>query len=156
MVRKSGKRERGYIRLAQKEDVSRIAEMIVVNYRMNFFPILKNESFYFKELNVLAVASEFNETVLRHTYVYDDGVVKGMMYVNGEELVKLYVEPHFQSQSIGAKLLQFALEQLQVTWLWALQYNKRGISFYEKNGFVLTGEKMLEDGWIPLVKLRKK
>lgn len=46
------------IRAARIKDVSRIAEMIVVNYRENFFDIFKNEDYYFDELNVLDLASE--------------------------------------------------------------------------------------------------
>ena len=141
------------IRKATENDLSRIAEMIVVNYRMNYFPFFKNEPFYFSELNVFDVAKGFNADVLQNTYVYDDTVVKGMILVRGEELVKLYVEPQFQGMGIGAALLEYAVRELHVTWLWALEYNKRGIAFYERNGFRLTGERMVEDEWVPLLKL---
>ena len=141
------------IRKATKNDLSRIAEMIVVNYRMNFFQFFKDEEFYFSELNVFDVAEDFNEELLQNTYVYDDTAVKGMMLVRGDELVKLYVEPQFQSCGIGAALLDYAVKNLNVTWLWALEYNKRGISFYKRNGFQLTGERMIEDEWVPLLKM---
>ena len=39
------------IRKAVKADISRIAEMIVANYRKNFYPIFGGEEYYFKELN---------------------------------------------------------------------------------------------------------
>ena len=143
------------IRRAEKADISRIAEMIVFNYRINFFPIFRNEEFYFKELNVMGVAGEFTDEVLMNTYVYDDGAVKGMLRTDGEELVKLYVEPAFQSCGIGHRLFTYAVDELKVTWLWVLEQNKRGIAFYQRNGFELTDEKMLEDGWIPLLKMRR-
>ena len=141
------------IRKATEHDVSRIAEMIVVNYRINFFPFFRNEPFYFSALNVFDVAKDFHAETLRNTYVYDDGVIKGMILVNGDELVKLYVEPQFQSRGIGAALLAYAVNHLHITWLWALAYNKRGIAFYERNGFQLTGERIIEDEWVPLLKL---
>ncbi len=141
------------IRKATENDLSRIAEMIVVNYRMNFFQFFLNEPFYFSELNVFDVAKDFDADTLKNTYVYDDGVVKGMMLVNGDELVKLYVEPQFQSCGIGAALLGYAVNELKITWLWALEYNKRGIAFYKRNGFKLTGERFIEDEWVPLLKL---
>lgn len=143
----------GKIRKATANDVSRIAEMIVVNYRINFFPFFHNEPFYFSELNVLDVAADFHESVLQNTYVYEDTAVKGMMLVSGDELVKLYVEPQFQSCGIGSKLLDYAVNRLKVSWLWALEYNKRGISFYERNGFRLTGERRIEDEEVPLLKM---
>lgn len=123
----------------EESDVSRIAEMIVANYRKNFFPIFKNEEFYFGELNVLDVAREYleNVEVLENTYVYDDGAVKGVIRLAGEEIVKLYVEPQFQGEKIGTKLLQFALSDKGAKWLWVLEQNERGIMFYKRNGFDL-------------------
>ncbi len=143
------------IRQAKRSDASRIAEMIVANYRKNFFPIFKNEEFYFGELNVIDVAREYtdNENILQDTYVYDDGVVKGMIRLDHDEVVKLYVEPQFQGEKIGTKLLNFATTDKGAKWLWVLEQNERGIRFYKRNGFNFTGETMLEDDWVPLKKM---
>lgn len=146
-----------YIRKASPQDASRIAELIVVNYRMNFYPFFKNDEFYFGELNVIDTASEYAEgsEALGNTYVYDDGAVKGMIRIEGTEIRKLFVEPSFQNLHIGQKLLDFAVSEKKASWLWVLEYNERGRRFYERNGFILTGEKMLEDGWVPLLKMEK-
>lgn len=143
------------IRPARPADASRIAEMIVTNYRVNFYPFFRNDEFYFGELNVIDTAAEYREgsEALMNTYVYDDGVVKGLIRLNGSEIVKLYVEPQFQSSGIGAQLLSFAVNEHGANWLWALEYNERGIAFYKRSGFELTGEKMTEDEWVPLVKM---
>lgn len=144
-----------FIRPASPSDVSRIAEMTVFNYRINFYPFFKNDPFYFGELNVIDTAAEYTagSDNLKNTYVYDDGVVKGMIRVSGSEIEKLYVEPQFQSSGIGAKLLEYAVDKLNADNLWALEYNTRGISFYKKHGFVPNGEKMIEDEWVPLIKM---
>ncbi len=144
------------IRQANQSDASRIAEMIVINYRKNFFPIFKNEEFYFGELNVIDVAKEYmeNENILQDTYVYDDGVVKGMIRLKQDEVLKLYVEPHFQGENIGSTLLNFAVSDKGANWLWVLEQNQRGIEFYKKNGFDFTGDTMVEDEWIPLKKMQ--
>lgn len=145
------------IRKAEPSDASRIAEIIITNYRMNFYPFFLNDEFYFKELNVVDMASEYCEgsEEIDNTYVYDDGVVKGIIRINGSEIEKLFVEPCFQSKGIGAELLRFAVEEKKADNLWALEYNKRGIAFYKRNGFVLTGERIIEDEWVPLLKMKK-
>ena len=144
-----------YIRPARYDDISRIAEIFVFNYRMNFYPFFKNDPFYFGELNVLDTIKEFGED-LSGFYVYDDGVIKGFMYVNGDELNKLHVDPQFQCGGIGAKLLEYAETQLGINWLWVLKYNERGQKFYLSHGFELTGEETVEDEWVPLLKMSKK
>lgn len=147
------------IRPASPADANRIAEIFVTNYRMNFYPIFRNDAYYFSELNVADTAAEYaaGSDALAHAFVYDDGgIIRGFARIHGDELRKLFVEPAFQSCGIGAELLTFAAEQCGCTWLWALQYNTRGIAFYERHGFRLNGETLLEDGWIPLVKMVKK
>lgn len=146
-----------FIRPALATDASRIAEIIITNYRVNFYPFFGNDSFYFGELNVLDMASEYAEgtEALRNTYVYDDGVVKGVIRISDDEIEKLYIEPQFQNQGIGTKLLDFAVNDKKALWLLVLEYNTRGIAFYQRNGFKLTGEKIIEDEWIPLLKMSK-
>ncbi len=143
------------IRKAVPKDASRIAEIIITNYRMNFYPFFKNDEFYFDELNVIDMAEDYKEGTdeLNNTYVYDDDVVKGIIRIKGNEIEKLYVEPIFQSVGIGAQLLDFAVNEMGADFLWALEYNKRGIAFYRRHGFELTGEKMIEDEWVPLLKM---
>lgn len=145
------------IRPATPADASRIAEIIITNYRTNFYPFFRNDAYYFGELNVMDMASEYAEDTdaLRNTYVYDDGVVKGIIRISGDEIEKLFVEPQFQSQGIGAKLLDFAVNDKKASWLWVLEYNTRGIAFYQSHGFALTGEKIMEDEWVPLLKMER-
>jgi len=146
------------IRHAKSCDASRIAEIIITNYRVNFYPFFKNDEFYFSELNVVDMAKEYSDgsEELLSTCVYDDnGVIKGIIRINGTEVVKLYVEPQFQSCGIGAELLEYAVDKFGADNLWALEYNTRGIAFYKRHGFQLTGEKMIEDEWVPLVKLAR-
>lgn len=144
-----------HIRPATPADASRIAEIIITNYRTNFYPFFRNDAYYFGELNVMDMAAEYAEgtNALQNTYVYDDGVVKGIIRISGDEIEKLFIEPTFQSQGIGAELLHFAVSEKNAAWLWVLEYNKRGIAFYERHGFSLTGEKIMEDEWVPLLKM---
>ena len=134
------------IRKAKLDDLARIAEIEVFNYRLNFYPIFQDDAFYFVEMQVLNVI----QTDKRHMdqlWVYDDnGVVKGFLWVDDKQIKKLFVEPVLQSRGIGAKLLEHAVSELDATYLWALEKNTRAIDFYKRHGFMVTGEKMLEEG----------
>jgi len=146
------------IRQARAEDAARIAEIEVFNYRMNFYPIFKSDWFYFEELQVPRVMDKYLKDIalLNRTYVYDDGVVKGFVRVNNTEVEKLFVEPVFQGKSIGAQLLEYAVAEKNADCLWALEKNVRAISFYERHGFHLNGEKELEEGTDEYLVLMRK
>lgn len=132
------------IRPATAADLPRIAEIEVFNYRLNFYPIFHHDDFYFAELTVPALMQERAADIPR-TLVYDDGVVKGFLLYDGAQVVKLFVEPVLQGQGVGASLLEYAVQEKQVTHLWALEKNTRAIAFYARHGFVPTGEKVLEE-----------
>ena len=132
------------IRKAQPKDLTRIAEIEIFNYRLNFYPIFKSDEFYFNELQVPSLADCYAADIDRF-WVYDDGVVKGFVCIDGSEIRKLFVEPVLQSHGIGAELLKFAVNRMNGRYLWALEKNRRAIAFYERHGFRLTGERKPED-----------
>ena len=133
------------IRKAKHDDLNRIAEIEVFNYRLKFYPIFLDDEFYFGELQVPNVARRYSDS-LEDIRVWDDGVVKGFILVKDGEVKKLFVEPVLQGQGIGAGLLEYAVEHMGAKMLWALEKNAGAIRFYQRHGFRLTGEKRLEDG----------
>ena len=135
-----------HIRMAKAEDAARIAEIEIFNYRLNFYPIFRCDEFYFGEMQVPALMQAcMRDEVLSRTCVYDDGVVKGFVRMDGTEIKKLFVEPVLQGQGIGAKLLEYAVRHKGGDCLWALEKNIRAIAIYRRHGFCLTGEKKLEE-----------
>lgn len=135
------------IRQARAGDVSRLAEILVFNNRLNFYPIFRCDEYSFGEMQVIPIANEMlaNPRVLANTYVYDDGIVRGMMVLDGDEVQRLFVEPAFQGRGIGAALLEYAVAQHQVTHLWALEKNVGALRFYARHGFHVTDEKKFEE-----------
>ena len=133
------------IRKAKTDDLNRIAEIEVFNYRLKFYPLFLDEDFYFGELQVPHVAKRYADS-LEDIRVWDDGVVKGFILVDSGQVKKLFVEPVLQGQGIGAGLLEYAVEHLGAKTLWALEKNTGAIRFYQRHGFRLTGERQPEDG----------
>ena len=144
------------VRKANRNDLSRIAEIQIFNYRLFFYPIFKSDDYYFNELSVPSLMKDY-ESGLDSLYVYDDGAVKGFIKIEGTYIAKLFVEPVIQNASIGSVLLEYAIKEHNADHLWALEKNVKAIRFYERHGFAVTGEKKQEDGTseylVPLKKM---
>lgn len=146
------------IRKAATTDLSRIAEIYIFNNRINYFPIFKDPSFSFGELQVVSLIDHYlkKEEILNQLYVFDDGLIKGFLQIQGTEICKLYVEPCFQSEGIGHELITYAIREFGADHLWALEKNTRAIAFYQRHGFCLTGKRKLEEDTTEyLVELRR-
>jgi len=136
-----------YIRRAEAQDISRIAEILVFVKRINFRPIFQDDDYSFNELQVLTVAQQYSDPgVLKEIWVYDDGIVKGLIHITGEEIRTLYVDSFFQNEGIGSALIEFAKANFPIGFLWAIELNTAAIRFYERHGFRASGEKKFEDG----------
>lgn len=136
-----------YIRQATVDDLVRIAEIFVFNYRLNFYPIFQEDTFYFEDLTVFNMVESF-EKELDSIWVYDDGVVKGFIQIEKREVRRLFVEPTLQGKSIGADLLEYGIAEKDVDFLWVLEKNIKAIVFYKKHGFDTTNKKKYEEDTI--------
>lgn len=152
--------EKMIIRKAEKRDLSRIAEIFVFNNRINYFPIFKQEEFSFGELQVVSLINGYfgKEEILNSLFVAEENsIIKGFLEIRGTEIVKLYVEPCFQSGGIGHGLMEYAIQTLHADFLWALEKNTRARAFYHRHGFLENGERELEEDTPEyLVKLIRK
>lgn len=135
------------IRKAEPKDISRIAEILVFTKRMKYRSIFHNDEYSFNGLQVVKVADEFKDPEhLDKVWVYDDGIVKGMIHLEGKEIAELYVDYFFWKEGIGSKLIEFAKEKFDVKSVWTLEKNGDAIHFYEAHGFKLNGKRQLEEG----------
>ena len=133
-----------YIRQATINDLVRIAEIFVFNYRLNFYPIFQEDIFYFEELTVFNMVESFAKE-LDSIWVYDDGVVKGFIQIEKREVKRLFVEPVLQGKAIGTELLEYGIVEMDANHLWALEKNIKAIAFYKRHGFDTTNEKKYEE-----------
>ncbi len=133
-----------YIRQAVVDDLGRIAEIFVFNYRLNFYPIFQEDTFYFEELTVFNMVESFAKE-LDSICVYADGVVKGFIQIEKREVKRLFVEPVLQGKAIGTELLEYGIAERDANHLWALEKNIKAIAFYKRHGFDTTNEKKYEE-----------
>ena len=115
--------------------------------RIKYRSIFHNDEYSFNGLQVVKVADEFKDPeLLDKVWVYDDGIVKGMIHLEGKEIAELYVDYFFWKEGIGSKLIEFAKEKFDVKSVWTLEKNGDAIRFYEAHGFKLNGKRQLEEG----------
>ncbi|MBQ5318546.1 MAG: GNAT family N-acetyltransferase [Oscillospiraceae bacterium] len=136
------------IRHAAIADASRIAEILIFSKRMNYRKIFKNDSVSFGEMQVYPLAKRYidNSDELDRIWVYDDEFVKGMIHIEGKQIVELYVDTFFENQGIGSRLIKYAIEKQECDYLWVLEKNVKAIKFYQRHGFVITEERKYEEG----------
>lgn len=147
-----------HIRKAAAKDISRLAEILIFTKRMNYRKIFHNDKVSFGEMQVYPLAQDYiaNPEKLETIWVYDDEFVKGMIHIEGNDLIELYVDSFFQNEGIGAKLIAFAIQKFNVQNLSVLEKNTSAIRFYQRHGFSLTQERQLEEGTTEyLVKMKR-
>ena len=146
------------IRKADKQDIARIAEIIVFGKRVAYRPIFKNDYVSFNELQVVNLYEEYNSNLHRldGMLLYDDGIVKGV--INGQpidaktiEITDFYVEPFFVGQGIGTLLIEYLIEQVgkkgvHKIVLWVIKDNVKARKFYEAHGFCNSGKTCTIEG----------
>lgn len=150
------------IRKATPKDASRLAEILIFTKRCTYRPIFQNDIVSFNEMPVLDLALHFRDDpgALDGIYVYDDGIVRGMMHLKEHrpspnslifQLEELYVDSFFHGQGIGSLLLNDFLDkarqkQARSAFLWVLEKNTAARRFYKAAGFYATGERKPEPG----------
>lgn len=146
------------IRKAVTSDASRIAEILIFTKRTNYREIFKNDEVSFGEMQVYPLAKSYIEDSdkLANVWVYDDGIVKGMLHIEGTRIKELYVDTFFENQGIGTELMEFAINMMNCECLWVLEKNKKAIHFYSKFGFKPIGERQKEEGTTEyIIKMRR-
>ena len=134
------------LRKAGNMDISRIAEILIFTKRTTYRPIFKNDNVSFNEMQVLKEIEKLSQpSALDNIYVYDDGIVKATVKIEdiGEKtkVSEFFVDPFFQGEGIGTKILNNVIEKSKEVFLYVLDKNERAIRFYGKTGFKYTGEK---------------
>lgn len=131
------------VRALQEADINKVADVwLNTNIKAhNFIP-----AEYWKS-NFKSVKEAL---LLAEVYVYEyDTEIQGFIGMNGEYIEGVFVSDEYQSQGIGARLLNYIKNNRDKLSLSVYQKNSRAISFYQREGFEIqhsgldeaTGEK---------------
>lgn len=111
-----------------------LSALSIESFKSNWESILKN-----KNRTNYIWQNKHNEVIGFISY----GPPKDSTLSNSIEIYGLYVHPDHWRQSIGSKLIGFAIDQIiqkntnQKIVLWVMQENLSSLQFYNKNGFEL-------------------
>ena len=139
------------IREFQRDDINKVADIwLDTNIKAhNFIP-----AEYWKS-NFKSVKEAL---LLAEVYVYEyDTEIQGFIGLNDEYVEGIFVSGEYQSQGIGARLLNYIKNNRDKLSLSVYQKNSRAISFYQREGFEIqcealdeaTGEKEYVMIWQP-------
>ena len=154
------------IRPMELKDVPRVSEIAIFAWRCAYRGIVSDEHLFNNmlvckqmERNTARLQKAEGESFERGRYVYDDGIVKGFLFLGpcGDEdkpeafeLGAIYVDPCMQGQGIGAALVAYG-ENLAIQHgyneicIWTFEKNAPARAFYEKLGYAVDGvTKMVE------------
>ena len=86
---------------------SRIAEILVFTKRMNYRRIFHDDQVSFGEIQVYPLAKRYLDEPkrLEDIWVYDEGFVKAMIHMEGEQICELYVYSFFEGEGIVGNLI---------------------------------------------------
>ena len=126
------------IREFQRDDINKVADIwLDTNIKAhNFIP-----DEYWKS-NFKSVKEAL---LLAEVYVYEyDTEIQGFIGMNGEYIEGAFVSDEYQSQGIGARLLNYIKNNRDKLSLSVYQKNSRAISFYQREGFEIQCEALDE------------
>ena len=126
------------IRKLQKTDINRVADIwLKTNLKTHYFI---PEQYW---TNNYAVVKEMLPQA--EVYVYeDDKIIQGFVGINDEYIEGIFVSDEMQSHGIGKILLDYIKDKKVRLHLNVYQKNVRAISFYQREGFTIQGERMDE------------
>ena len=126
------------IRKLQKTDINKVADIwLQTNLKAHYFI---PEQYW---TNNYAVVKEMLPQA--EVYVYeDDKIIQGFVGINAEYIEGIFVSDEMQSHGIGKILLDYIKDKKVRLQLNVYQKNVRAISFYQREGFTIQGERMDE------------
>ena len=114
---------------------------------------LKEEDIlYFRPL----ILNSYLDAVALRSAKDNQGKILGFLGVSENNLEMLFIHPDKSGMGIGSKLLDYAIEELQVQKVDVNEQNEQALGFYLKKGFEVIGRSALDGSGKPYPILHMK
>jgi ribosomal protein S18 acetylase RimI-like enzyme len=156
--------EEKMIRIANRSDINRIAEIELIVNRINYKDILSQEFLYHKisyEYNKGWLNASFddveNDKGIEYYVIEEENIIKGYFSIGFSldkdyecELINFMIDVPFQHNKFGTLLMDYCLKLARnrtknIIGLKVFEKNNIAIKFYEKLGFNMASKCFSED-----------
>lgn len=142
------------IRKAAEEDMEILGRVMAVSFRTAFAPFISTETLArcAVEKNCAQLLRGIFEAGEMHFVVgeIEDKICGELIWTemeDGVEIMAIHSLPESWGSGLGEAMLDFAMEEIadRKIILWAFAENRRARRFYEKQGFICTGESRISE-----------
>nr|CAA6827511.1 MAG: GNAT family N-acetyltransferase [uncultured Thiotrichaceae bacterium] len=126
-----------FIRAFKSDDLERIAEIYDLSHPMAFMGELTEFSHKCLMDNPTSLGTFYDSDV----FVFDEAGIKGFVVYKGGIIIWLYIDPEYQRQKIGRRLIEFVMRRLSmIVGILVLKSNQPALSLYSDLGFKVLDE----------------
>lgn len=127
----------GVIRPFRPEDFERVADI----YNMSHTAEYAGEVIDFSPEYLLDSPVVLDLFRTSEIYVFDDGAVRGFVGHKKERIIWLYIDPKYQGQKIGIRLIEFVMDKLNnIAVIVVVKSNQPALNLYRNLGFSVVNE----------------
>lgn len=140
------------IELAEKADYQTLVGVWEASVRATHHFLKEEDIQYFRPL----ILNTYLDAVELRCAKNKQGEILGFLGVANHNLEMLFIHPDNRGKGIGSKMLDYAIEELQVQKVDVNEQNEQALGFYLKHGFEVVGRSALDGSGKPYPILHMK
>jgi putative acetyltransferase len=135
-----------------KSEYQTLVEVWEASVRATHHFLKEEDILYFRPL----ILNSYLDAVMLRCAKDNQGKILGFLGVSENNLEMLFIHPDNRGMGIGSKLLNYAIEELQVQKVDVNEQNEEALGFYLKKGFEVVGRSALDGSGKPYPILHMK
>lgn len=140
------------IDLVQKSEYETLVDLWEASVRATHHFLKEEDILYFRPL----ILNTYLDAVELRCARNNHGKIIGFLGVAEQNLEMLFIHPKNRGMGIGRKMLEYAIEELNVQKVDVNEQNEQALGFYLKQGFEVVGRSALDGSGKPYPILHMK